>query len=118
MPHVKFEGRADFRAFWKHPPAFSFSIPEDDTHVRMLLVTTRQFLRYNPLGWLADQFNRVIVGEDARLEARQAGVVALQAKDQRHALSAHLLAEGAVGQRRRAEIGVQGRDELGLDEAE
>jgi hypothetical protein len=30
----------------------------------MLLVATRQFLRHNPLGWLADQFNRLVLLED------------------------------------------------------
>ncbi len=39
-------------------------IPEDEGHVRMLLVATRQFLRYNPLGWLGDQFNRLVLLED------------------------------------------------------
>ncbi|MEI8255757.1 MAG: aromatic ring-hydroxylating dioxygenase subunit alpha [Deltaproteobacteria bacterium] len=41
-----------------------FCIPVDATHVRMLLVSTRQFLRYNPLGWLGDQFNRIVLRED------------------------------------------------------
>lgn len=41
-----------------------YCIPEDDTHVRMLLISTRQFLLHNPLGWIGDQFNRVVLLED------------------------------------------------------
>ncbi len=30
----------------------------------MFVISTRTFLRYNPLGWVADQFNRRILMED------------------------------------------------------
>lgn len=39
-------------------------VPVDATHVRMILVAGRTFLRHNPLGWLADQYNRLILLED------------------------------------------------------
>lgn len=34
MPHVKLEGNLDYTGLWKDPPAFRFSIPEEDTHVK------------------------------------------------------------------------------------
>lgn len=34
MPHVRLKGAIDLRAIWQEPPAFSFSVPEDDTHVK------------------------------------------------------------------------------------
>jgi hypothetical protein len=34
MPHVRLKGEIDLRAVWQEPPAFSFSVPEDDTHVK------------------------------------------------------------------------------------
>ncbi len=39
-------------------------VPIDATHVRMLLVAGRTFLRHNPLGWLSDQYNRLVLLED------------------------------------------------------
>ncbi|APR80724.1 Hypothetical protein A7982_06071 [Minicystis rosea] len=41
-----------------------YCVPIDDTHVRMILVAARTFLRHNPLGWLADQYNRLVLLED------------------------------------------------------
>ncbi len=34
MPHVKFTGDLDLDAAWKNPPAFRFSVPEEDLHVK------------------------------------------------------------------------------------
>ncbi len=34
MPHVRLQGDLDLRAVWQAPPAFSFSVPEDDAHVK------------------------------------------------------------------------------------
>lgn len=39
-------------------------VPIDPTHVRMILVAARTFLRHTPLGWLSDQYNRLILLED------------------------------------------------------
>jgi phenylpropionate dioxygenase-like ring-hydroxylating dioxygenase large terminal subunit len=41
-----------------------FCVPLDASTTRMLVVSTRTFLRYNPLGWLGDQWNRAILLED------------------------------------------------------
>lgn len=34
MPHVKFEGGLDVDLAWRRPPAFHFSVPEEDLHVK------------------------------------------------------------------------------------
>lgn len=34
MPHAKLQGDLDYAALWKAPPAFRFSVPEEDTHVK------------------------------------------------------------------------------------
>ena len=34
MPHVKFEGSLDVDRAWRQPPAFDFSVPEEDLHVK------------------------------------------------------------------------------------
>lgn len=41
-----------------------YCVPVDERTTRMILVTTRDFGLYNPLFWLFDQFNRVILHED------------------------------------------------------
>jgi phenylpropionate dioxygenase-like ring-hydroxylating dioxygenase large terminal subunit len=41
-----------------------FCVPINARSTRMFVVSTRTFLRHNPIGWLSDQFNRVIVRED------------------------------------------------------
>lgn len=33
MPHVKFEGLLDVDQAWRRPPAFRFSVPEEDLYV-------------------------------------------------------------------------------------
>jgi len=39
-------------------------VPVDATHTRMMLASSRNFMRYNPLALLLNRFNRVIVEED------------------------------------------------------
>ncbi|HSP81713.1 MAG TPA: aromatic ring-hydroxylating dioxygenase subunit alpha [Myxococcaceae bacterium] len=39
-------------------------VPVDANHTRMFVASARSFLRYNPLGWLFDQFNRRVIHED------------------------------------------------------
>ncbi|MGC8762971.1 MAG: hypothetical protein ACP5VN_04965 [Acidobacteriota bacterium] len=34
MPHVKFDGDLDLESAWHRPPAFDFSVPEEDLHVK------------------------------------------------------------------------------------
>ncbi len=41
-----------------------FCVPIDDRTTRMFVISTRTFLRHNPLGWVSDQFNRMILTED------------------------------------------------------
>jgi phenylpropionate dioxygenase-like ring-hydroxylating dioxygenase large terminal subunit len=41
-----------------------FCVPIDQERTRMIVVSTRTFLRHNPLGWVADQLNRRILLED------------------------------------------------------
>ncbi len=41
-----------------------FCVPVDDEHTRMLLVSTRDFGRYNPVLALFDRFNKRILSED------------------------------------------------------
>ena len=36
MPHVKFSGTMDLETAWAAPPAFKFSVPEEDLHVKFL----------------------------------------------------------------------------------
>lgn len=36
MPHVKLAGEVDIEALWADPPAFRFSVPEEDLHVKYL----------------------------------------------------------------------------------
>lgn len=36
MPHVKFSGTLDMEAAWTAPPAFKFSVPEEDLHVKFI----------------------------------------------------------------------------------
>jgi phenylpropionate dioxygenase-like ring-hydroxylating dioxygenase large terminal subunit len=41
-----------------------FCVPLGATRTRLFVISTRTFLRYNPLGWLSDQFNRIIIHQD------------------------------------------------------
>lgn len=34
MPHARLTGALDYERLWREPPAFRFSIPEDDTHIK------------------------------------------------------------------------------------
>lgn len=34
MPHLKMAGRLELAALWEAPPAFRFSVPEEDLHVK------------------------------------------------------------------------------------
>jgi hypothetical protein len=34
MPHMKFKGTLDIEALWRKPPAFRFSVPEEDLHFK------------------------------------------------------------------------------------
>jgi len=34
MPHLKLTGPLDLPSLWQAPPAFRFSVPEDDTHIK------------------------------------------------------------------------------------
>lgn len=34
MPHARLTGTLDYDKLWREPPAFSFSIPEEDTHIK------------------------------------------------------------------------------------
>ncbi len=43
---------------------YVWSVPGDAGHTRLFVAGTRNFLHYNPLGWVFDQFNRVIIKED------------------------------------------------------
>jgi phenylpropionate dioxygenase-like ring-hydroxylating dioxygenase large terminal subunit len=53
-----------------------FCIPIDAATTRLMVISTRTFLRYSPLGWLSDQFNRLIVSEDrAIVESSQPVIV-------------------------------------------
>jgi phenylpropionate dioxygenase-like ring-hydroxylating dioxygenase large terminal subunit len=54
------KGKPPERGFRQHV----YCVPLDAETTRMIVISTRTFLRHNPLGWLSDQFNRVIVGED------------------------------------------------------
>jgi hypothetical protein len=36
VPHVKFTGAFDMEAAWTAPPAFKFSVPEEDLHVKFI----------------------------------------------------------------------------------
>jgi phenylpropionate dioxygenase-like ring-hydroxylating dioxygenase large terminal subunit len=39
-------------------------VPQEEHTTRLFLLSARSFLRYNPLGWLMDQFNIYIASED------------------------------------------------------
>jgi phenylpropionate dioxygenase-like ring-hydroxylating dioxygenase large terminal subunit len=41
-----------------------YCVPLGGERTRMIVVSTRTFLRHNPAGWLADRFNRFILLED------------------------------------------------------
>ena len=41
-----------------------FCVPIDAGHTRMIIIASRDFLRFGPIAWLSDQFNRYIVFED------------------------------------------------------
>ncbi len=41
-----------------------FCVPVDADHTRMIIVSTRNFLRLRVVSWLSDRYNRVIVKED------------------------------------------------------
>ncbi len=36
MPHAKFRGDIDIEAAWHEPPAYKFSVPEEDLHIKFL----------------------------------------------------------------------------------
>ena len=36
MPHAKFRGDIDLEAAWREPPAYRFSVPEEDLHIKFL----------------------------------------------------------------------------------
>lgn len=36
MPHVKLSGGFDLEKAWREPPAFRFSVPEEDLHAKFL----------------------------------------------------------------------------------
>jgi len=52
------------RIFGGEMRSYAFCVPESYESTRLFVISTRDFLRYNPLGWIFDQFNRVIAGED------------------------------------------------------
>jgi phenylpropionate dioxygenase-like ring-hydroxylating dioxygenase large terminal subunit len=39
-------------------------VPYEERSTRVFIVTARKFLRYNPLGWLMEQFNAYVLSED------------------------------------------------------
>ncbi len=41
-----------------------FCVPIDAGHTRMIIVASRDFMRWGPIAWLSDQFNRYILFED------------------------------------------------------
>jgi phenylpropionate dioxygenase-like ring-hydroxylating dioxygenase large terminal subunit len=41
-----------------------FCVPIDALHTRMIIIASRDFMRWGPFAWLSDQFNRYIVFED------------------------------------------------------
>jgi len=52
--------------------SYIWCVPESFESTRLFVISTRDFLRYNPLGWVFDQFNRVITREDkAVVESHQ-----------------------------------------------
>jgi phenylpropionate dioxygenase-like ring-hydroxylating dioxygenase large terminal subunit len=69
-----------------------FCVPIDAATTRMFVISTRTFLRYNPLGWLSDQFNRIILTEDrAIVESSQPPVVPPPAEESSAATDAPTL---------------------------
>jgi phenylpropionate dioxygenase-like ring-hydroxylating dioxygenase large terminal subunit len=69
-----------------------FCIPIDANTTRMMVISTRTFLRYNPIGWLSDQFNRLILLEDrAIVESSQPLVVPPPAEETSSATDAPTL---------------------------
>jgi phenylpropionate dioxygenase-like ring-hydroxylating dioxygenase large terminal subunit len=66
------KGAPPGRGFRQHV----FCVPIDDDKTRMFVISTRTFFRYNPLGWLSDQLNRMILTEDrAIVESSQPRLV-------------------------------------------
>lgn len=70
-----------------------FCVPVDAGHTRMILCAARTFLRHNPLGWLSDQYNRLILLEDrAIVESSQPAEVPPAAAERSVASDAPTLA--------------------------
>ncbi len=68
MPHVKFSGDMDLEAAWQAPPAFRFSVAEEDLHVKFLeafLAASRGvlLLRYVVAEGRLTQYIQVVLAE-------------------------------------------------------
>jgi len=68
LPHAKFRGDIDLEAAWQEPPAYKFSVPEEDLHIKFLesyLGASREvlLLRYLVVEGRLNQTVQVLLAE-------------------------------------------------------